>query len=230
MIKRLLIIPARENSKRIPLKNIKLFCGKPIISYVINNAKKSKLFSEIHVSTESDKIKNKVEKLGLKINFKRPVALSKDNTPVIDVLKFVYKKYKKLDYVFDEVWTISPCSPLLISTDLTHAAYRFKKMKKKVLLAVTRYGAPVHWAFVKDKKNNLKPLFKKKLFSQSQSFAHTYHDAGSFAAFPSYLLDMNKIYLENKFVAHELPPERAVDIDELENWNFAEFLYKAKAK
>ena len=230
MIKRLLIIPARGGSKRIPLKNIKLFCGKPIISYVISNAKKSKLFSKIHVSTESNKIRNKVEKLDLSIDFKRPGKLSRANTPVIDVLKFVYEEYKKLDYVFDEVWTISPCSPLLLPSDLINSAHQFKKLKKKVLLAVTKYGAPIYWAFTKDKKNNLKPLFEKKLFSKSQSFSHSYHDAGSFAAFPTNFLDEDKIYIENKFVSYELPPHRAVDIDEIENWKFAELLYKANNK
>lgn len=230
MVKRLLIIPAREGSKRIPLKNIKLFCGEPIIKYVINNAKKTNLFSKIHVSTESIKIKNKVEKLGLSIDFMRPASLSGAKTPVIDVLKYVYEKYKKINYSFDEIWTISPCSPLLLPSDLIGASNKFKKLKKKVLLAVTKFGAPIYWAFTKDKKNNLRPLFKKKLFSASQSFNHTYHDAGSFAVFPSNILDTNVINLENKFSAYELPPERAVDIDEIDNWKFAEFLYKANKK
>ena len=55
MKKRLLIIPAKGYSKRIKEKNIKKFHGKPIISYTLSTAKKSKLFKKIHVSTESKK-------------------------------------------------------------------------------------------------------------------------------------------------------------------------------
>jgi len=57
MIKRLLIIPARKNSKRIKNKNIKLFHGKPIISYSIETALKSKIFDTLHVSTDNKAIK-----------------------------------------------------------------------------------------------------------------------------------------------------------------------------
>ena len=96
MVKRLLIIPAREGSKRIPLKNIKLFCGEPIIKYVINNAKRLIYFQKYMSQLESYKEikKNKSEKLGLSIDFMRPASLSGAKTPVIDVLKYVYEKYK----------------------------------------------------------------------------------------------------------------------------------------
>ena len=72
-IQRLLIIPARGNSKRIKNKNIKLFCGKPIINYSLLSATKSKLFNKIHVSTDSKKIFNTVINCGYKIDFMRPI-------------------------------------------------------------------------------------------------------------------------------------------------------------
>ena len=53
MVKRLAIIPARGGSKRIRNKNIKLFCGRPVITHTVDNLLKSKLFSKIHISTES---------------------------------------------------------------------------------------------------------------------------------------------------------------------------------
>ena len=93
MINRLLIIPARGNSKRILNKNIRLFHKKPMIYYVLDLAKKSKLFKKIHVSTESNKVAKVVNNFGLKIDFMRPKFLSKNSTPVVDVLNYVYKKY-----------------------------------------------------------------------------------------------------------------------------------------
>ena len=122
MKKRLLVIPAKGYSKRIKEKNIKLFYGKPIISYALLNAKKSKLFSQIHVSTESKKVKRIVEKIGFKVDFLRPNKLAKKDTPVINVLRFVYERYLKLNINFDEIWTLSSCTPLLKSTDLIKAA------------------------------------------------------------------------------------------------------------
>ena len=56
MVKRLAIIPARGGSKRIRNKNIKLFCGRPVITHTVDNLLKSKLFSKIHISTESKKL------------------------------------------------------------------------------------------------------------------------------------------------------------------------------
>lgn len=227
MTNRLLVIPARGNSKRIPQKNIKLFYKKPIIHYAINIAKKSKLFSKIHISTESSKVFNVVKKLGFKIDFMRPKILSDDKTPTIDVLKFVYKEYLCKGENYDEIWTLSACSPLLTPDDLKNASKISKKNKNKITLAITKSSVPIHWALKRDEKNNLKPLFKKKLFQRSQSLKQTFFDAGAFAVFPKKFL-VNKIKnLENMFIGFDLPRERSVDIDDIESWKFAEYLYKA---
>ena len=96
--KRLLVIPARSGSKRIKNKNIKLFNGKPIISYPIQAAIKSKLFNKIHVSTDSVKIANICKKLGIPDEFLRPKKLSGDKVTLFDVMKFVKSKYKSIRY------------------------------------------------------------------------------------------------------------------------------------
>ena len=80
------IIPARLSSKRIKKKNIKLFFNRPIISYVITEAIKSNTFDEVIVSTESKKIKMISEKFGASVPFLRSLKLSRDDTPVRDVV------------------------------------------------------------------------------------------------------------------------------------------------
>lgn len=224
MKKRLLIIPAKGYSKRIKEKNIKKFFGKPIINYTLNNAKKSKLFSKIHISTESNKVKRVVKKLGYEIDFLRPKKLSKNNTPIIDVLRFVYNRYKQSKLNFDEVWTISCCSPLINGNDLIRASKLTKK--NKVLLSITKYNAPVEWAFGVNENNSLKPHFPRKLFKNSQNFSEKYHDAGAFAVFPISFLKKKNINLENNFTGFVLPREKALDIDDLDDWKLAELLYK----
>ena len=227
MINRLLIIPARGNSKRIPHKNIKLFNNKPIIGYVLHIAKKSKLFSKIHVSTESEKVFKVVKKLGFEIDFMRPKKLSRDKTPTIDVLKYVHNVYISKGESYDEIWTISPCSPLLIINDLKNASAISKVNKNKITLAITRSPFPIHWSLKKDKRSYLKPLFKKKLFKRSQDLKKTFFDAGAFAIFPKKLLTKDIKNMENMFVGFDLPSERSVDIDDIESWKFAEYLHKA---
>ena len=105
-MKRLAVIPARGGSKRIKNKNIKNFCGKPIINYVINSAVKSNLFDKIHVSTESELVKEVVEKNGLYIDFMRPKELSDDFTPIMPVILSVIETYQKKKIQFDEIWKI----------------------------------------------------------------------------------------------------------------------------
>jgi len=80
------IIPARGGSKRIPRKNIKLFCGKPMIAWSIDAAKLSGLFEHIIVSTDDAEIAEVAKQWGAEVPFMRPEELSNDyagTTPVI---------------------------------------------------------------------------------------------------------------------------------------------------
>ena len=96
MKKRLLIIPARKGSKRIINKNIKKFCGKPIIEYSIETAIKSKLFNKIHISTNNNKIKKIIKKYPIQIDFLRPDKYSGDKIGLMKVIHFVTNKFTSL--------------------------------------------------------------------------------------------------------------------------------------
>ena len=152
MTRRLLIVPARSGSKRIKNKNIKLFQKKPIIYFPLKAAKKSKLFNTIHVSTDSKKIKKVVENFGIKIDFLRPKKLAGDNISTEQVLRYVVKEFEKKNLYYDEIWSITPCSPLINVLDLLKASKKLKKNKKKIILSISKYPAPIQWAFEKKKK------------------------------------------------------------------------------
>ena len=96
-IRRLAVIPARGNSKRIKNKNLKLFCGKPVIKYTLDNAVNSDLFDKIHISTESKKIYNYASKIGFKPEFYRPEKLSEDTTSIFAVVNFVFNCHLSID-------------------------------------------------------------------------------------------------------------------------------------
>ena len=162
MIKRIAIIPARGGSKRIPEKNIKDFCGKPIISYSIEALRESKLFQKIHVSTEDQKIIETVNQLGLEVDFLRPSILSDDYTPIMPVIKYVVEKYLEMNQSFEEIWVIFPCSPLLKVKDLIQASIQFNQNQSfNTLMTVTEYPVPIEWllklirrSFSSNKKGN----------------------------------------------------------------------------
>ena len=228
-IRRLAIIPARGNSKRIKNKNLKLFIDKPIINFTIENAKKSNLFNKIHISTESDKIIKHIIKLGLKPDFKRPKYLSKDTASIFSVVYYVYNQYLKKNDIYDEIWLLTATSPLISYKDLNKASIFFqKKRNSHPLISVSKFKAPIEWSFTMNKSNVLKPINKKNLFKRSQNFNDKYFDTGSFAIFnPSNLYNSDGKFFNGKFYGYEIDQFKAVDIDNYQDWKYAEKLYKS---
>mgnify|MGYP001250246523 CR=1 FL=1 len=230
MIKRILIIPARQGSKRIRNKNIKSFLGLPIIAYSIISGKKSNLFSKIHVSTDSKKIKKISEKYGAKSEFLRPKHLAKSNVPIFKVLKYVIEEFKKRNQDFDEIWCLLPCAPLINYQDLKKISRGISQKKYfKPLLTIAKYQAPIEWAFKIKKKLKLSPLNGKKFLSPSQKLEELFFDTGSLYVFDR--LDLFKTKLKNiykKFYGYKLPSHKAIDIDDIDDWNFALKLKKIK--
>ena len=95
------VIPARGGSKRIPKKNIKDFCGKPIIAYSIEAAVKSGIFEEVMVSTDSEEIAQIAQKYGANIPFYRSEKMSDDYATTAQVVMEVLQEYDKRGKHFD---------------------------------------------------------------------------------------------------------------------------------
>ena len=107
----------------------------------------------------------------IKVDFLRPKNLALDTTPTIDVIKYVYSEFKKLNLIFDEIWTVNPCCPLITHKELIKASKDFAKSNKKLpLISSTEYPAPIEWAYFKNERNILLPLNKNNLFKRSQNF------------------------------------------------------------
>lgn len=229
-IKRLAIIPARGGSKRIPDKNIKLFCGQPIISYILNVASESLLFDKIHVSTDSSQIREVIEQLGFSIDFMRPKELADDFTPLMPVLKFVRETYSLLGNEFDEIWLLMACSPLIETDDLLNAAALFEKIDKSYsLLGVAEYPVPIDWAFQMNNTGVIKPI-KPGFFSvRSQDMPKNYFDAGMLTVYSSLAIQFSEgAGSDTNFVGFVIPKHKAIDIDDEADWFLAEALYNSK--
>jgi N-acylneuraminate cytidylyltransferase len=225
-MKRLLVIPARIGSKRIKNKNIKNFNGRPIISYSLKLAQESKLFNKIHVSTDSKKIKKIAEDYNLEVDFLRPKNISGDHVPIISVLKYVYNYYKKKNFVFDEIWSLSACAPLLKKIDLINASVLLNNNNNKIVLPITEYVTPIEWAFKIDKNNFLKPLKKYAYKIRSQDISKKFHDVGYFVGIPIKFFSEKKVKFDQNYIGYEIERNRAIDIDNLSDWKLAEAMYK----
>tara|TARA_B110000014_G_scaffold9377_1_gene6504 strand:- start:119 stop:694 length:576 start_codon:yes stop_codon:yes gene_type:complete len=173
------IIPARKNSKRIKNKNIKSFFGKPVISYAIKCAKKSKLFDKIIVSTDSEKIVKIAKKFGAEAPFLRPKKFSTDKALTIDVIKHAIKWLKERQINPKYVCCIYPATPLMKVEDLIKSFLIVKKNKHDFIISSAKFSYPIEKSF--QINNHLIKLFRAHRSStMTQKLKNYYHDAGQF--------------------------------------------------
>ncbi len=226
-MKRIAIIPARGGSKRIPKKNIKDFCGRPIIAYVLDAVKDSNLFDVIHVSTDSQEIATVVEGLGISVDFMRPQELSDDHTPIMPVLKWVLEKYQSKGVVFNEVATIMPCAPFIKSSDLVNASSLLREGNyDRPVLSVSAYPAPIEWAFRGKENGLIEPIQKEMLEKRSQDLDEHYFDVGSFCFFSNeYIVNSKGAGINDTYIGSTIEKYKAVDIDTLDDWLLAESIF-----
>ena len=157
----LAIIPARSGSKRIINKNIKIFEGKPIICYSILTAKSSGIFDKIIVSTDSKKIQKYAENNNISAPFLRPKLISKDSTPMKDVILHVLEYFKDNNYFPTAVVLLQPTSPFRTKSTIVKAYNMFIKKKLDSLFSVEKIKHTHHPSYVfHDKKELLKSKLK----------------------------------------------------------------------
>ena len=227
-MKRLAIIPARGGSKRIPNKNIRDFCGQSMITHVLIAARDSGLFAGIHVSTESENIQDVAVRFGFAPDFPRPDELADDHTPIMPVLRFVVEEYARRGQHFDEIWLLMACAPLVDAQDLQKAATLFSEAgAERPLLAVSDYPAPIEWAFSRSANGALAPVQPGMFAVRSQDLKKRYFDAGSFAVFPAaHVLESQGAGSDSDFIGYVLPKGTAIDIDDEQDWQLAEAIYR----
>ena len=228
MTRRLAIIPARGGSKRISNKNIRDFCGQPMITHILQAAQESELFEVIHISTESLLIREAVENFGLGIEFLRPVELADDHTPIMPVLKYVVETYASRGQRFDQVWLLMACAPLVEAIDLQQAAQLFDQTDgTNPVLALSEYPVPIEWAFSRASDGKLTPVRSGMFAVRSQDLTKKYFDAGIFTAFPAATVRASDgAGSDAGFIGHILPKSKAIDIDDEADWALAEAMYR----
>jgi CMP-N-acetylneuraminic acid synthetase len=211
---KILVIPARGGSKRIPKKNIIDFYGQPIISYPINSAIETRLYDFIHVSTDDIEIRNCVKKISSKVDvsIERPSYLSSDTTTILDTLKWLlFELENKFNTEIDSITMIYPCAPLIDKYDIFKANNIFECSSKKYpLLTFAEFPVPIEWAFT-SVGEYLKPNDTAAINIRSQDITKKYYESGPICIFP-------REVIINGFVGDVIVPFfidriKAVDID-----------------
>ena len=170
------IITARGGSKRIPRKNIRDFCGSPIISYSIDAAINSNIFTEVMVSTDDEEIAKIALENRAQVPFYRSSKNSDDYSTTADVLIEVLSEYEKKGLKFDYLCCIYPTAPFVTSEKLKLAFEKMINEKADALIPVVRFSYPPQRAFIIE---NDKLIYKypENVFKRSQDLESYYHDA-----------------------------------------------------
>lgn len=227
MTRRIAVIPARGGSKRISGKNVRDFCGKPMIGHILDTARASALFDVIHVSTESEEVRQVVSGLGFEIDFLRPDDLADDHTPLIPVLKFTVDAYAKRGQEFDEVWLLMACSPFVGCAHLREAASLLVQSGgTQPVIAVARYPVPIEWAYTLGPGGLLNPVQPGKFAVRSQDIEPKYFDAGTFAGFPTAVIQSSHgAGSDSDYIGYVMDRNEVVDIDDEADWALAESMF-----
>jgi len=223
------IIPARGGSKRIPRKNIKNFHGLPLIAYSIEVALKSGLFDKVIVSTDDEEIADVAKLYGAEIPFIRPKELADDFTGTGDVIKHTLNFLKENAEYYDYACTIYATAPLLQKKYLIEGFEKIKNSDAKMVFSATSMPFPIQRTFKIDENGRCKMFTPEHFMTRSQDLEEAYQDAGQF-----YFENLNKEFSDIPFGKDSIPiilPRHLVqDIDTLEDWERAEYLYEVIVK
>jgi len=219
------IIPARGGSKRIPRKNIKDFFGKPLIAYSIEVALESKLFDKVIVSTDDEEIASIAKKYGAEVPFLRSKELSDDFTGTAEVVNHAVNFLQSRGEKYTYICTVYATAPLLQKKYLIQGFKELKHSDAKKAFSVTSMPFPIQRTFKLDENGRCKMFSPEHFTSRSQDLEEAYQDAGQFY-WENLNIDSDEITFGKDSIPVILPRHLVQDIDTLEDWKRAEYMYQ----
>ena len=218
------IITARGGSKRIPRKNVKLFCGKPIITYSIEAALKSGLFEEVMVSTEDEEIARIAREAGAQVPFMRSSESAGDYASTDDVLLEVLTAYEERGREFDSFCCLYPTAPFVTAEKLRTAMGLLDKADS--VMPVVPFSFPPQRCMVLNEEGELRMKWPEHAKTRSQDLEPYYHDCGQFyCCRTAPFLECQTTDLPHMvpMIMSELEVQ---DIDNPDDWEIAELKYQ----
>lgn len=227
----LAVIPARGGSKGIYKKNIKNMCGKPLISYTIEAAIKSKYIDRVIVSTDDIEIGEVSIKYGGEVPFYRPKELAGDNVPTIDcIIDLLIKLRENEGYKPDYVALLQCTSPLRNETHIDEAIELLLNSESKGIVAVNEVECNPYWTnVIKDGK--LEYLLEEgKKITKRQDLPKVYSVNGSMYIVKTDVILNEKTLEPENSLAYVMEKEASIDIDELLDFKIAELIMSEGGK
>lgn len=223
---KLCVIPARGGSKRITKKNIRQFCGQPVIAYSIQAAIASGCFDNIIVSTDDNEIAAVARQYDAEVPFQRPEAISDDFTTTNEVINHAIKWYLNKTEAVSFVCCIYATAPFITAETIREGYDKLISSNKSFSFTVTSFPFPIQRAVRINPGDEVEAIWPENISKRSQDLEETFHDAGQFYWGRSEDFIKNEVVLSTKSVAVYLPRHLVQDIDTLEDWYRAELMFQ----
>lgn len=224
---KLAVIPARGGSKRVPRKNIRPFCGKPMLAWSVEAAQASGCFDRVVVSTDDAEVAQAARAAGAEVPFTRPAELSDDHVGTLPVVRHAIEQEAAAGSPPDLVCCIYATAPFLRGEDIRRGLEMLTDSGADFAFSVTKYPSPIQRAICIDAAGRVAMFNPEHFETRSQDLVEAYHDAGQFywgrtAAWRS----ANTLFGPTS-AAVVLPSYRVQDIDTSDDWARAEWMFKA---
>ena len=221
------IIPARGGSKRIPRKNVRMFCGRPMMAWSILALQRSGCVERIVVSTDDDEIADIALSLGALVPFRRPAELANDHAATLPVMAHAVRALADLGWPLELVCCAYATAPLMDPADLRSALALLSESGARYVFSCTTFAFPIQRALGRGGTGGVEPLFPESIGARSQDLPEAFHDAGQF-----YWGRADAFVRQDAiFAAHSqpllIPRYRVQDIDTEEDWQRAELLFRS---
>ena len=221
------IIPARGGSKRIPRKNIKEFCGKPMIAWSIEAALQNAAIDRVIVSTDDTEIAEISRAFGAEVPFTRPHSLSDDFTGTVPVIKHAVQSLIEQGANFSNVCCIYATAPFVNSDDLDEGLRKLVRYECDYVFSVASYVFPIQRSLKLAENGYVEMFFPENYSERSQDLEEAWHDAGQFYWGKKNTWLSGIALFSSKSLPVFLPRYRVQDIDTPEDWERAEWLFKS---
>lgn len=226
---RLAVIPARGGSRRIPRKNIRLFHGRPMLSYSVEAAKASGVFDAVIVSTEDEEVAAVARDCGAEVPFMRPAELADDLSDTLAVTRHAVRWWEQHCGPVAEVCSIYATAPFLEPSDLVAGLDLLQsRPDADFVYAVTSYDFPIFRALKLANDGSVRMFWPEHEYTRSQDFPAAWHDAGQFYWGRARSFDHDSVNVGVKSYAVVIPRHRAQDIDTPEDWEVAERVFAVR--
>ena len=217
------IIPARGGSKGLPGKNVRPLNGKPLIAYAVEEALKAKHIDRVIISTDDEEIARVAVEYGAELPFMRPAELASDTAMAIDNYIYTIGRLEEEDgKPIDAFVVLQPTSPLRIAEDIDGAIELFEQKDADSVISYCQEAHPVTWHKYLDEDGHFVDIFEANIKNRQEN-RESYYPNGAVYVFRTSMIRERKYYTDNSY-AYVMPRIRSVDIDFIEDFEYAEFL------